>query len=136
MKRNLTPEQEAARDERRKKFAVLIKRVEEMTDEQRATLSSKIAAVTVEGHVLSLHNQIMIALQCESATLVGGFRQWQAKGRHVKKGEHGIMIWIPAGSKKDGDTGASPQAGATEKTSDLRFFMGTIFDISQTEANA
>jgi antirestriction protein ArdC len=80
--------------------------------------------VTVEGHALSIHNACLVALQLPSATILGGYRQWQAAGRQVRKGEHGLMIWAPR-MKKDADTGDEERAG---------FIPINLFDVSQTDA--
>jgi len=124
VKRELTEEQKAATAERRAKFGELVRQVTAMTDEQRQQLAARIMVTTVEQHTLSMHNQILVALQAPSATIVGGFQQWRAQGRKVSKGQHGIAIWIPKKEKKD-DTGEEGEI----KT----FFMGYVFDITQTE---
>ena len=36
---------------------------------------------------------LLILAQHPDATMVAGFRAWQQKGRHVRKGEHGIRIF-------------------------------------------
>ena len=103
---------------------------------QRALLASKGVLATCEGHTLSLGNQMLLALQCPDATIVGGFRQWKAQGRSVKKGEHGHMIWVPIGTgEPDADT---PQPSEIDgegeaKPTRLRFLVGTVFSIEQTE---
>jgi hypothetical protein len=40
-------------------------------------------------------NQFLIALQCEDATYVAGFRKWLALGYAVRRGETAIRIWMP-----------------------------------------
>lgn len=54
------------------------------------------------------------------------FNAWQALGRQVRKGEHGVSIctWIPM-SKKDADGVAQP-IGRKPRTT-------TVFHVSQTE---
>ena len=60
-------------------------------------------------HCYSLGNLLLILDQCPNATRVAGFRQWQAKGRQVRKGERAIRIFgyaqkkITAGRAKDED---------------------------------
>ena len=45
-------------------------------------------------HSYSLSNiMLMLGQSNGKATLVAGFRQWQAKGRQVRKGEHGMKIF-------------------------------------------
>jgi hypothetical protein len=43
----------------------------------------------------SLGNVLLIAAQRPDATHVAGYRTWQALGRQVKAGEHGIAILSP-----------------------------------------
>lgn len=43
-------------------------------------------------HQYSAHNVALIAAQNPEATLVAGYRAWQAKGRQVRKGERSIRI--------------------------------------------
>jgi hypothetical protein len=129
MRHQPTDEQKQAAQERREKFNSLVKQVAGMSDEQRAALSNKVMVATAEGHVLSVTNQILIAMQRESVTLVGGFQQWRKQGRYVRKGEHGMSIWIPRMPKED--EGKQPSE-ISSKELEVRFFMGTVFDISQT----
>lgn len=127
--RRLTPEQEAKRDERRAKFRGLCQRLASMNDEQRLEFAARCPVIaTVEGRALSGHNQHLIALQIPGATIVGGFRQWITAGRCVRKGEHGAMIWVPVGG---GKAEAGQESTETERPG---FIMGTIFDVSQTDA--
>ena len=44
-------------------------------------------------HNYSINNLLLIIAQCPHATQVAGFRQWQAKGRQVRKGEKAIKIF-------------------------------------------
>ena len=128
-RRTATPEQKRAAEERRKRFSALAKQVAAMTDEQRESLAARVVGIaTVEGHGLSLHNVYMIALQRPSATIVGGFRQWIKAGRAVRKGEHGMQIWVPTSKAKDAGTGR-----ILDTADDVRFLVGTVFDVSQTD---
>ena len=135
----VTPAQKEAAQARRERFRAIVKQIAAMDAGQRAFLASKGVLATCEGHTLSLGNQLMLALQCPDATLVGGFRQWKAQGRSVRKGEHGHMIWIPIGTgEADADT---PQPSEIEGEDDakparLRFIVGTVFDVSQTQESA
>lgn len=124
MKRQPTESQQQAKAERREKFAQLVKQVADLTDEQRAELASKMFVTTCEGHTLSTTNQMLVALQFGEATIVGGFNQWKAHGRTVKRGEHGIMIWIPKTKREEDEPRETPEY----------FFTGYVFDVSQTEA--
>jgi hypothetical protein len=124
--KKLTKEQEAKRDERRAKFAAIIKQVAAMSDGEREELSERIDVHNVEGHALSIHNQMLLACQIAAPTLVGGYNQWKAQGRHVRKGESGLMIFAPTGKKNE----------AGEVVEDVHFLTVTVFDISQTDEDA
>lgn len=137
MKRQLTPEQQAAKKARREKFTGLWKQVSAMPDLERVQLANKCGIVTCDGRELSLCNTMLVILQCPGASIVGGFRQWLKYGRCVMKGQHGAMIWVPTGVKKDGETVSEPAPvaaqGAEAEVPDHRFIIGTVFDISQTQ---
>ena len=78
----------------------------------------------------SFHNNMMIFSQKPQATLCKGFKQWKKLNRFVKKGEKGIAIFFPTFrnyKEEDPDTGEE-----IEKTATL-FYVGYVFDISQTE---
>jgi hypothetical protein len=96
------------------------------------------AIVTCEGHALSVHNSCLVLAQLPTASVVGGFRQWKEHGRSVRKGERGLMIWVPTSCKADAEQPAPeaqpPAEGQTEGGARRSgFVMGTVFDISQTE---
>ena len=131
MKRTLTPEQIARRDERRAKFKVLWKQVADMPELERVQLANRTGLLTCDGHSLSPRNQCLIILQAPKASVVGGFRQWLKHGRAVRKGEHGAMIWVPTGGRKS--TGPQGETVLEEGT-ETRFTIGTVFDIGQTDA--
>lgn len=124
MKKKLTPVMKAKREKRRAEFQAVIKKVAGMTVEQRQELIGKIGVIpTVVGAALSPFNSCLVMYQNRDVSMVGGFRQWKAAGRNIKKGEHGLGIWIPTSKSKEDNP---------EET-ETRFFMGTVFDISQTE---
>jgi len=131
--KKLTAEQERKRDERRARFKALVKRVADMQPLERDALAAKmLGVVTCEGRALSTHNACLIAFQNPSATLVGGFRQWIKQGRAVRKGEHGLMIWVP---KMLGATKSVDGDGQENKDGEkVGFLIGTVFDVSQTDA--
>lgn len=126
----LTAEQEAKRDARRAQFRALWKQVADTGETERAILAAKYGFQTVEGHPLSLCNSMLIALQRPTASVLGGFRQWLAHGRAVRKGEHGAMIWVPCGGKCA--TPENPEQSQADN-GDTRFVIGTLFDITQTD---
>ncbi len=96
----------------------------------------------------SFFNRIMIYIQRPDATRVASYKKWQEKKRQVKKGALGISIFVPIIKKSD----ATKDVGEIEtKREDLPielgdkpseemkdflagFKVGTVFDISDTEA--
>lgn len=96
----------------------------------------------------SFFNRIMIYIQRPDATRVASYKKWQEKKRQVKKGALGISIFVPIIKKTD----ATKDVGEIEtKREDLPielgdkpseemrdflagFKVGTVFDISDTEA--
>ena len=129
MKTKATPEQQAKAKERRAAFATLCKTVADMTPEQKAKYNDRAPVMTAEGHALSPTNQIILIYQKDDVSIVGGFQQWRNLGRAVTKGEAALAIWIPRTEKKD----ESKQPGEiTEKDLHPGFFMGYVFDITQT----
>ena len=125
--KKLTADQEAQKQARHDRFRTFVKKVAEMQQGERDALASKmLGCITVEGHPLSPRNTCLLALQCPGATIVGGFRQWIKQGRCVRKGEHGQMIWVPSTKTKAGTDGS--------EQSDTFFLIGTVFDVSQTQA--
>ena len=113
-------------DERKARLQKLQKQLKALTPEQRHELANRGIIATIEGRQLSTHNTILVYMQSNGRipTIVGGYKQWKAAGHQVRKGEHGYSIWFPVGSKaKDDD-----EVEATEN-----FYMGNVFDITQTE---
>ncbi len=82
-------------------------------------------------HEYSFGNLLLIFVQCPEATMVAGYRAWQAKGRQVRKGERGLRII---------GTGTVPVDQADEETGEVVegrrriFFPVSVFDVSQTDA--
>jgi len=86
----------------------------------------------------SFRNFMLILQQCPDATDVRSLREWNAAGRHVRKGEHAIRIWAPSIRKQDLTAGPN-DVGGDEADHDgdnqvtVRFFLVSVFDVSQTE---
>lgn len=100
--------------------------ISRLTDEQRQQIIDRGIVGTIEGRTLSYKNTILMYLQLNNGripSIVGGIKQWNKAGRKVIKGEHGNLIWFPAG-RKDED-------GNIEELD--RFYVTSVFDISQTE---
>jgi len=130
MRKPTLEQQEAAR-RRRANFRGLVKTLASMKEEQRAELAGRLSGLaTCEGHMLSPYNQALIAFQAgqTSVTMLGGYNQWRKQGRQVRRGEHGFMIWIPTGLPKESELEPGEQSSA-----EVRFLIGTVFDVSQTE---
>ena len=116
------------RQEKKEKIIRIRKTLSEMTEEQRQTVADKFGIVTVEGHLLTPHNQCFLVAQSEiNFSIVGGFQQWKKAGRIVRKGEHGFLIFVPSKTKQEENL----QMISDEE--DVHFFTATVFDISQTE---
>jgi len=124
MKRKPTEAQKAKAKERREEMRKLAKVVSEMTPAQRMQLAAEFPVTTIEGHTLSVFNHCFVLSQRSNCTIVGGFGQWKKAGRFVRKGETGMALWIPIKGKADDNE---------EQPDELRFILGTVFDISQTE---
>ncbi len=97
-------------------------------------------------HNYSINNQLLIAFQKPDSTLCAGYKAWEQKfGRHVKKGEKGIAIYMPATYKRkeekeviDPQTN-KPKLDALGKpvTEEIEvilpfFKVGYVYDVSQT----
>lgn len=131
--KKLTEEQQTKAQARRERFHALVKQAAQMPDQERTQLRGKFGGfvVTCEGYRMSAMNTKLLLLQRQGVSMVGGFRQWLKQNRVVKKGEHGLMIWIPK-KKVDNETPGAPEANETAKESEASFYTGTVFDISQT----
>ena len=138
--KQLTHEQLAARDERRIRFRAIVKQLAEMNPEERAERMKGLGFVKLSTQTpYSPANMMLIAFQSAGnrPTILGGFAEWKKQGRAVRKGEHGYMIWIPIGIRKEEvpavDTNGELTTMLQEAGSDVHFTIGTVFDISQTE---
>ncbi|CAM5455164.1 MULTISPECIES: ArdC-like ssDNA-binding domain-containing protein [Leifsonia] len=82
-------------------------------------------------HNYSLNNLLLILAQKPDATMVAGFRQWQAKGRQVRKGEKSIKIF--GYREKKTETAADDDTSSDEGRV-VRYFPAlSVFDIAQTD---
>jgi len=121
----MTPEQQAAYEERREQIRAVTKKISDLSPEEREDMAREIGTIlTCERRALSPFNCCMLAFQRPDATIVGGFRQWQQVGRKVKKGERGCYIWIPLGDR------STPGEAVPDER---RFKLVAVFDVSQTE---
>jgi hypothetical protein len=124
----MTEEQKA----RRELMKGLIKRLAAMHPDEKAAFMAKLpCVVTLAGRSLSPTNTVLCYYQgLRDDKIVGGVAQWRAVGRQIIEGSAGYSIWIPFIRKdkeaKEGDEG-------DEKTG---FFLGTVYDLSQTVESA
>lgn len=83
-------------------------------------------------HSYSLNNLLLILAQEPNATMVAGFRQWQTKGRQVRKGEKAIKIFGYSQKKTTQDQDEDSTAEADQRI--IRYFpVLSVFDITQTD---
>jgi hypothetical protein len=81
-----------------------------------------------EAKLINANNQFLIALQCEEATYVAGFRKWLQLGYAVRRGEISIRIWMPPPPTKKA-LAEWEANGATKKDKpETRFRLGPVFD--------
>lgn len=101
-------------------------------------------------HAYSWQNRLLLWMQNDQATYVAGFHTWRKLGRHVKRGEHGLMILAPlvgraieSSTGRDEADGLRPmtqgeasEASVSDAAKDKRLYgfrTVTVFDVSQTQ---
>ena len=106
---------------------------QKLTDQVEALTTSgewrKFLAFCASFHGYSLNNLLLILCQRPEASQVAGFRQWQAKGRQVRKGEKAIKI---RGYSTKKVTEEDENGDEVEKQL-ARFPILSVFDIDQTD---
>jgi hypothetical protein len=110
-------------DEKRKKIGEIRAKLQALTEDQKNALVSSIGIVTIEGHILSPFNQLMLYYQFEKTTIIGGYKQWINAGRQVRKGEKSMNIYTPSIKGEKEENADQP----------INFFVASVFDISQTD---
>ncbi len=80
-------------------------------------------------HRYSWHNSMLILSQKADATQVAGFKAWQKLDRHVRKGQHGIMIFAPRPFHKE----VERENGETDTIDGVSFRPVYVFDVAQTD---
>lgn len=120
-----TPEQRKAQAEAL--HATLTEQVKALTD---SDTWMNFLRMTASFHAYSLNNLMLILAQFSQASAVCGFRQWQERGRQVRKGEKGIKI---RGFSTKKITTTDPITGEEIEDKIARFPILTVFDISQTD---
>ena len=89
-------------------------------------------------HRYSPGNVLLILQQRPDATHVTGYHAWQAVGRQVQKGEHGITILAPIVRRVPVEKPSAPKAEETSAAplptkAVVGFKAATVFDVSQTQ---
>lgn len=109
--------------------ASIVEQVQQLSDSGRWRAFLEFAR---SFHTYSLNNVLLIMSQNPQATMVAGFRQWQAKGRHVRKGEKSIKIF---GYREKRSAHDDEQKKATEDEERVVRYFPTlsVFDITQTD---
>ena len=91
-------------------------------------------------HRYSFNNTVLIWTQRPDATLVAGYRAWQAKGRQVRRGEPAIRVLGPVTVRdRKVDEQGRPVMDATGKPIVQVRVVGvkpvSVFDVSQTDGD-
>jgi N-terminal domain of anti-restriction factor ArdC len=109
-------------------------RREELSDRLDAFLAANhgetFTYAKITGGYYSDRNGAMIAMQAAErdldVTAVGAYDDWRAAGRQVRRGEHALRIWAPAGEyPSDPDDPDSPKR--------KRFRPAPVFAFEQTD---
>lgn len=124
-----TEAQKAARQQKLQKLTDWTKQAP--TDEAPDPLFNQWQSCRRKLEQFSLKNQWLIYLQRPTATEVHSFQNWKKYGRSVKKGEAGLMIWVPIGISKK--TEEELAEGDTSDEKPTGFVVGYVFDVEQTE---
>ncbi len=91
-------------------------------------------------HRYSFNNTVLIWSQKPEATMVAGYRAWQAKGRQVRRGERSIKVFGPVTTRepKLDDQGRPERAADGKPVQEVRI-VGvkpvSVFDVSQTDGD-
>lgn len=91
-------------------------------------------------HRYSFNNTVLIWSQKPEATMVAGYRAWQAKGRQVRRGEQSIKVFGPVTTREPKlDDHGRPVRGADGKPVQEVRIVGvkpvSVFDVSQTDGD-
>lgn len=81
----------------------------------------------------SRRNTLLIRAQRPSARFCKGYRQWQQVGRQVKRGENGIMIYVPLLRKPTEEEIEEDGRDPDERVL-YGWTVGYVFDYEQTKA--
>jgi hypothetical protein len=117
-----------AKQTKREQLKQYAQKLKSLSEDEKTQLMKGLLIKNIEGRELSPTNQMLIIMQCQQATVVGGFNQWKQQGRKIKKGECGSVIFIPIRKNKEDESG-----NPLDDTQLSHFICGNVFDITQTE---
>jgi hypothetical protein len=104
--------------------------------------------VTARVHSYSPSNLILIASQRPDASCVHGYKEWQKRGRQVRKGERGIAILAPRLTRRPVSADTADSAAAGQRLGEVKpeddrdgpsrpivtgFAVVHVWDITQTD---
>ena len=119
-------------DERRAEADTLHESISSQLEELTSTEGwARFLAFATGFHSYSLSNVLLILSQRPDASRVAGFRQWQERGRQVRKGERSIKIFGFATKRIEDDTDGE-HSGEEERRA--YFPILSVFDVSQTDS--
>lgn len=82
----------------------------------------------------SIRNQMLIFMQHPNPRDVAGYVEWQDRGRQVRRGETGILIYAPVTRKAPADgSDRAPEPGEPTTAKVCGVKVTSVFDISQTD---
>jgi antirestriction protein ArdC len=114
-------------DERRAEADTLHESIGSQLEELTSTEGwARFLAFATGFHSYSLSNVLLILSQRPDASRVAGFRQWQERGRQVRKGERSIKIFGYATKRTEDENG--------EEERRAYFPILSVFDVSQTDS--
>lgn len=104
--------------------------------ESAVTMPGMISRAYSAFHSFSLGNQLLAAMQCAERRLplgpLASFQAWKQKGRHVRRGERALWLWMPLTVKRT--VTADDGTEATEAVTVTRFALKPHwFVYAQTE---
>jgi antirestriction protein ArdC len=118
-------------DQAKKLSEEALNRLVEALDRGRSDALKAYLSVMSRFHRYSWGNCLLIYSQRPNATHVAGFHAWLKLGRHVRKGERGIVILAPMVGRKRRDD----ELTEDERTRVFGFRAAHVFDVSQTEGD-
>lgn len=86
---------------------------------------------TAQFHQYSFRNIMLALSQKGDISRLAGLKQWNKLGRHVRQGEHGIMILAPM-ILKSKDSDQTGERENDEESTIIYFRPVYVFDVSQT----